>query len=151
MGSVVELYVLPAFRGQGIASQLCHKLERVFKDYGVKQMFVEVWDFNQSAQDIISVLVSFSIVTGCVNRWFRSVRFLKETILLAHVRAFWLMLGFTFCMGLSFRRYPAKKEAAYRGALCPIRGDHKLVITQEVLTGKLSNPALRLKRVKQPK
>lgn len=51
MGSVDELYVLPAFRGQRIASQLCHKLERVFKDYGVKQMFVEVWDFNQSAQD----------------------------------------------------------------------------------------------------
>ncbi|HGF7192426.1 TPA: GNAT family N-acetyltransferase [Vibrio cholerae] len=51
MGSVDELYVLPDFRGQGIARQLCHKLERVFKDYGVKQMFVEVWDFNQSAQD----------------------------------------------------------------------------------------------------
>jgi len=51
MGSVDELYVVPAFRGQGIASQLCHKLEHVFKDYGVKQMFVEVWDFNRSAQD----------------------------------------------------------------------------------------------------
>ncbi|ENM5825561.1 GNAT family N-acetyltransferase [Vibrio metoecus] len=51
MGSVDELYVVPAFRGQGIANQLCHKLERVFKDYGVKQMFVEVWDFNRTAQD----------------------------------------------------------------------------------------------------
>lgn len=51
MGSVDELYVLPAFRGQGIARQLCHKLEQMFKDYGVKQMFVEVWDFNRPAQD----------------------------------------------------------------------------------------------------
>ncbi len=61
--------------------------------------------------------------------------------MLAYVRAFWLMLGFTFCMGLSFSALSSQEEeAAYRGALCLIRGDHKLVMTQEVLTGKLSLP-----------
>ena len=61
--------------------------------------------------------------------------------MLAHVRAFWLVLGFTFCMGLSFSALSSQEEeAAYRGALCLIRGDHKLVMTQEVLTGKLSLP-----------
>lgn len=61
--------------------------------------------------------------------------------MLAHVRAFWLMLGITFCMGLSFSALSSQEEeAAYRGALCLIRGDHKLVMTQEVLTGKLSLP-----------
>lgn len=72
--------------------------------------------------------------------------------MLAHVRAFWLMLGFTFCMGLSFSALSSQEEeAAYRGALCLIRGDHKLVMTQEVLTGKLSLPGGTIEAGETPK
>jgi ribosomal protein S18 acetylase RimI-like enzyme len=49
MGSVDELYVLPEYRKQGTAKALIEKIEATFIDYGVKQMFVEVWDFNQTA------------------------------------------------------------------------------------------------------
>ncbi|MDK9772028.1 GNAT family N-acetyltransferase [Vibrio sp. B181a] len=49
MGSVDELYVLPEYRKQGIAKALIEKIEATFVDYGVQQMFVEVWDFNQTA------------------------------------------------------------------------------------------------------
>ncbi|WED23291.1 GNAT family N-acetyltransferase [Vibrio sp. JC009] len=49
MGSIDELYVLPEYRKQGIAEQLFHRLEHRLEDYGVKQIFVEVWDFNQAA------------------------------------------------------------------------------------------------------
>ncbi|WP_195707076.1 bifunctional NUDIX hydrolase/phosphatase PAP2 family protein [Vibrio metoecus] len=61
--------------------------------------------------------------------------------MLAHVRTLWLVLGFTLSLGLSFSAMSSQEEeAAYRGALCLIRGDNKLVMTQEVLTGKLSLP-----------
>lgn len=49
MGSIDELYVLHAYRKQSIAKTLCQHLEQRFEEYGVKQLFVEVWDFNQSA------------------------------------------------------------------------------------------------------
>ncbi|MGF1762241.1 GNAT family N-acetyltransferase [Aliivibrio kagoshimensis] len=49
MGSVDELYVIPRYRRQGIAEQLFDRIEQEFLDYGVKQLFVEVWDFNKSA------------------------------------------------------------------------------------------------------
>lgn len=49
MGSVDELYVLPELRKQGVAKKLLDKIESTFTHYGVKQMFVEVWDFNQQA------------------------------------------------------------------------------------------------------
>ncbi|YCO05120.1 GNAT family N-acetyltransferase [Vibrio sp. VNB-15] len=49
MGSVDELYVLPEYRKQGAAKALIEKIEATFVDYGVRQMFVEVWDFNQTA------------------------------------------------------------------------------------------------------
>jgi ribosomal protein S18 acetylase RimI-like enzyme len=52
MGSVDELYVVPAVRKQGIAAALLTKLEKTFIDYGVKQMFVEVWHFNQTAVEL---------------------------------------------------------------------------------------------------
>ncbi len=52
MGSVDELYVKPDYRQQGVASALLQKIESTFFDYGVQQMFVEVWDFNQSGQHL---------------------------------------------------------------------------------------------------
>ncbi|GAA5647392.1 MULTISPECIES: GNAT family N-acetyltransferase [Vibrio] len=52
MGSIDELYVLPAYRKQGIAIQLCQRIERSFKECGVEQMFVEVWHFNDSAVEL---------------------------------------------------------------------------------------------------
>jgi len=49
MGSIDEIYILPEFRKQGTAQALIRKIESTFFDYGVKQMFVEVWHCNQSA------------------------------------------------------------------------------------------------------
>jgi len=49
MGSVDELYVLPNFRSQKIAQNLYQVLEQRFEEYGVQQVFVEVWNFNQNA------------------------------------------------------------------------------------------------------
>ncbi|MCK6265176.1 GNAT family N-acetyltransferase [Vibrio sp. ZSDE26] len=50
MGSIDELYVRKAYRHQHIANQLCSTLHQRFKEYGVAQIFVEVWEFNSSAQ-----------------------------------------------------------------------------------------------------
>lgn len=52
MGSVDELYVLPEYRKQGTARALLDKMESTFVDYGAKQMFVEVWSFNQQAMSL---------------------------------------------------------------------------------------------------
>ncbi|MFG0605197.1 bifunctional NUDIX hydrolase/phosphatase PAP2 family protein [Vibrio mimicus] len=61
--------------------------------------------------------------------------------MLAHVRALLLVLGFTLSLGISFSALSNPvQESEYRGALCLIRGDNKLVMTKEVLTGKLSLP-----------
>jgi ribosomal protein S18 acetylase RimI-like enzyme len=49
MGSIDEFYVLPQYRQQGIGSRLLQRIEKEFDDYGVQQLFVEVWDFNQTA------------------------------------------------------------------------------------------------------
>ncbi|WP_428797242.1 N-acetyltransferase family protein [Vibrio kasasachensis] len=49
MGSVDELYVLPSFRKQKVAQCLYQVLEQRFEEYGVQQVFVEVWNFNQTA------------------------------------------------------------------------------------------------------
>lgn len=49
MGSIDELYISPPFRGKGLASQLCRHLEQRFNEYGVEEIFVEVWQFNASA------------------------------------------------------------------------------------------------------
>ncbi len=49
MGSIDELYVVPSHRQQGVASQMYKRLESTFIDYGVEQVFVEVWAFNQNA------------------------------------------------------------------------------------------------------
>ncbi|NVD06598.1 GNAT family N-acetyltransferase [Vibrio sp. JPW-9-11-11] len=49
MGSIDELYVAPSERQSGVASQLISDLEQRFSDYGVKQIFVEVWHFNHQA------------------------------------------------------------------------------------------------------
>lgn len=50
MGSIDELYVVPKERQQRIAQMLLNKIEQTFEDYGVREVFVEVWDFNQGAQ-----------------------------------------------------------------------------------------------------
>jgi len=49
MGSIDELYIVQDRRGDGIAAKLCQQLEQRFTEYGVKEIFVEVWQFNQSA------------------------------------------------------------------------------------------------------
>ncbi|MDG3088158.1 GNAT family N-acetyltransferase [Vibrio hannami] len=49
MGSIDELYVSPEYRNRGVAQRLFSRMENMFEDYGVKQVFVEVWDFNQAA------------------------------------------------------------------------------------------------------
>ncbi|MEH0689703.1 GNAT family N-acetyltransferase [Vibrio cholerae] len=49
MGSLDELYVLPTYRQQGVAQQLCDEMALRFEQYGIEEMFVEVWQFNQSA------------------------------------------------------------------------------------------------------
>ncbi len=49
MGSIDELYVHPEARQQGVAKLLMDTIEARLIDYGVKQIFVEVWQFNQSA------------------------------------------------------------------------------------------------------
>lgn len=51
MGSIDELYITSDFRSQQIAQRLCHTIEQRFDDYGVTQVFVEVWHFNQTALD----------------------------------------------------------------------------------------------------
>lgn len=52
MGSIDELYVLPEFRKQGTAKMLLERMETTFIDYGVEQMFVEVWHFNKQATSL---------------------------------------------------------------------------------------------------
>lgn len=49
MGSIDELYIIPEKRHLKVASQLMNKIELMFEDLGVKRVFVEVWQFNQSA------------------------------------------------------------------------------------------------------
>ncbi|OCH15268.1 MULTISPECIES: GNAT family N-acetyltransferase [unclassified Aliivibrio] len=49
MATIDELYVEPQSRRAGIAEKLMTRIEQELKDYGVKEIFVEVWDFNQSA------------------------------------------------------------------------------------------------------
>ncbi|SHO59043.1 GNAT family N-acetyltransferase [Vibrio quintilis] len=56
MGSIDELFVSPAFRSRGIGRKLLDRLIREFEDYGIEQIFVEVWAFNQSAQKLYQQL-----------------------------------------------------------------------------------------------
>ncbi|MGY5539265.1 N-acetyltransferase family protein [Vibrio brasiliensis] len=49
MGSIDELFICREYRGQGVANQLCQKIEQRFVEYGVQEVFVEVWQFNASA------------------------------------------------------------------------------------------------------
>ncbi len=52
MGSIDELYVESTFRQQGIGKQLLERSFKVLTECGVKQIFVEVWSFNQNAVDL---------------------------------------------------------------------------------------------------
>ncbi len=56
MGSIDELYVLPECRHLGVANRLLEKIEQTLVDYGVQQLFVEVWDFNQTAKSLYNKL-----------------------------------------------------------------------------------------------
>lgn len=47
MGSIDEFYVVEDFRNMGVAQGLFDRIESTFFDYGVQQLFVEVWAFNQ--------------------------------------------------------------------------------------------------------
>ncbi|MGX1924920.1 N-acetyltransferase family protein [Vibrio sp. NH-7] len=49
MGSIDELYVVQPHRQNGVARALCQTIEKRFEEYGVREMFVEVWDFNRPA------------------------------------------------------------------------------------------------------
>lgn len=49
MATIDELYVESKHRRDGVAEQLMTRIEQELKDYGVREIFVEVWDFNQSA------------------------------------------------------------------------------------------------------
>lgn len=49
MGSIDEIYIVEGHRESGIAKSLFERLETTFKECGATQIFVEVWDFNQSA------------------------------------------------------------------------------------------------------
>jgi ribosomal protein S18 acetylase RimI-like enzyme len=56
MGSIDELYVRPAFRCQGIGYLLLSRLTKAFENFGVEQIFVEVWSFNHAAQQLYQKL-----------------------------------------------------------------------------------------------
>lgn len=51
MATIDELYVKKSNRREGVAEKLMARIEQELKDYGVKEMFVEVWDFNKTALD----------------------------------------------------------------------------------------------------
>ncbi|MGL4830787.1 MAG: bifunctional NUDIX hydrolase/phosphatase PAP2 family protein [Vibrio sp.] len=71
--------------------------------------------------------------------------------MLAHVRALLLVLGCTLSLGISFSALSNPvQESDYRGALCLIRADNKLVMNQEVLTGKLSLPGGTIEAAETP-
>ncbi len=56
MGSIDELYVLPEYRHQGVARLLMATIEQRLAEYGAKQIFVEVWQFNQTAVNLYQKL-----------------------------------------------------------------------------------------------
>lgn len=56
MGNIDELFVIPEYRKSGVAEQLLAKIEQTLVDYGVQQIFVEVWEFNQAARSLYNKL-----------------------------------------------------------------------------------------------
>lgn len=56
MGSIDELYVVQSQRQNGVARALCQTIEKRFEEYGVREMFVEVWDFNRPANRLYQEL-----------------------------------------------------------------------------------------------
>ncbi|KHT45182.1 GNAT family N-acetyltransferase [Vibrio sinaloensis] len=56
MGSIDELYVVQSQRQNGAARALCQTIEKRFEEYGVREMFVEVWDFNRPANRLYQEL-----------------------------------------------------------------------------------------------
>lgn len=64
MGSVDELFVLPEYRKLKVAKMLFSRVESTFEDYGVTQVFVEVWDFNSPAKDFYQKMGFLLIFNG---------------------------------------------------------------------------------------
>jgi ribosomal protein S18 acetylase RimI-like enzyme len=56
MGSIDEIFVTPEHRKLGVAQMLFERLETAFKECGVKQMFVEVWHFNEAGLNFYNKL-----------------------------------------------------------------------------------------------
>jgi GNAT superfamily N-acetyltransferase len=51
-GRIEELYVVPEYRGKGIASTLMQKMEIFLKEKGCDYIFVGVHAFNQNAHEL---------------------------------------------------------------------------------------------------
>ena len=69
MGSIDEIFIEKEIRSAGIGRELCKHLEQVFLDYGVREVFVEVWDFNKSA-------LGFYVKSGFCNH----IHWLRKTL-----------------------------------------------------------------------
>ncbi|MBD1576986.1 MULTISPECIES: GNAT family N-acetyltransferase [Vibrio] len=50
MGSIDEFFILPEHRNTGVSVALFERIESTLFAYGVVQLFVEVWDFNQAGK-----------------------------------------------------------------------------------------------------
>ncbi|MGO2323763.1 GNAT family N-acetyltransferase [Vibrio casei] len=50
MGNIDEFFVVEKYRQSGVAQSLFKHIESILFDYGVQQIFVEVWAFNQVGQ-----------------------------------------------------------------------------------------------------
>lgn len=48
-GAIDEFYVMPAYRQHGYGEGLLQRAAKELKNFGVKQIYVEVWAFNQAA------------------------------------------------------------------------------------------------------
>lgn len=66
MGSIEELFVLPAYRGKGIATQLLQHLEQVFVEKGCDHMFTKTDGENMSSQNTYR---SFGMLPVTVEFW----------------------------------------------------------------------------------
>ncbi|MFA0085584.1 N-acetyltransferase family protein [Vibrio sp. 10N.261.51.F12] len=67
VGNVDELYTEPKYRNTGLGKALLCSVEQRLKELGVKQLMVEVWDFNQPALNLYKN-VGFSSHIHCLRK-----------------------------------------------------------------------------------